>query len=164
MTCAPLRGIPLSRHLEKFSQIFRAERLLATHCLSAVCEFASRAIHKRRRKSKKIDMPGPWSLSQVSTGHVENSFVFLHFAVFSCLPVNHRESELSACELSAHVAPVKAIAIHVEQPTCTDSFPSGIKVQVCPLVPADLWQIFVSTANHSLYGSGEHSDCFANTV
>ena len=69
MTCAHLRGIPLSRHLEKFSQIFRAERLLATHCLSTVCEFASRAIHKRRRKSKKIDMPVQWYPSRASGGH-----------------------------------------------------------------------------------------------
>ena len=66
MTYAHLRGIPLSRHLEKFSQIFRASRLLATHCLSTVCEFASRAIHKQRRKSKKIDMLGRWYPSQVS--------------------------------------------------------------------------------------------------
>ena len=73
MTCAPLRGIPLSRHLEKFSQIFRAERLLATHCLSTVCEFASRAIYKRRRKSKKIDMLGQWYPSQGSAGHEKNS-------------------------------------------------------------------------------------------
>ena len=73
MTCTPLREIPLSRHLEKFSQIFRAERLLATHCLSTVCEFASRAIHKRRRKIKKIGMPGWWYPSQVSAGHEKNS-------------------------------------------------------------------------------------------
>ena len=73
MACAHLRGIPLSRHLEKFSQIFRAERLLATHCLSTVCEFASRAIHKRRRKSKKIDLPGRWYPSQGSAGHEKNS-------------------------------------------------------------------------------------------
>ena len=69
MTCTHLRGIPQPRHLEKFSQIFRAERLLTTHCLSTVCEFASRAIHRRRRKSKKIDMPGQWYPSQVSVGH-----------------------------------------------------------------------------------------------
>ena len=73
MTCTHLRGIPPSRHLEKFSQIFRAERLLATHCLSTVCEFASRAIYRRRRKSKKIDMPGWWYPSQVSAGHKKNS-------------------------------------------------------------------------------------------
>ena len=69
MPCAHLRGIPLSRHLEKFSQIFRAERLLATHCLSTVCEFASRAIHKRRRKSKKIDMPALGYPSRMKGGH-----------------------------------------------------------------------------------------------
>ena len=68
MTYAHLRGIPPHRHLEKFSQIFQAQRLLATHCLSTVCEFASRAIYKRRRKSKKIDMPVqryPYRASQV---------------------------------------------------------------------------------------------------
>ena len=73
MTTTRLRWIPPPRHLEKFSQIFRAERLLATHCLSIVCEFASRAIDRRRRKSKKIDMPGRWYPSQASGGHEKNS-------------------------------------------------------------------------------------------
>ena len=95
-------------------------------------------------------MPGQWYPSQGSAGHAENSCVSLYFAVFSCLPVNHRKSELRACELYAHVAPVKAIAIHVEQPICTDSFPAGIKVQVCPRVPADLWQIFAVLASRAI--------------
>ena len=138
MTCTPLRGIPLSRHLEKFSQIFRAERWLATHCLSTVCEFASRAIQTRRRKSKKIDMSGWWYLSQVSAGHAENSYIFANAIMLT----------FGACGLSAHIATVRATAIHVEQPICTKPSPSEIKVQVCPLVPADLWQIFASTANH----------------
>ncbi|MDO5390781.1 MAG: hypothetical protein Q4F24_06805, partial [Eubacteriales bacterium] len=34
---------------------------------------ASRAIHKRRRKSKKIDMPARWYPSRASGGHVEDS-------------------------------------------------------------------------------------------
>ena len=122
--------------------------MLATHCLSTVCEFASRAIHKRRRKSKKIDMPGQWYPSQGSAGHVENSYIFLYFAVFSCLPVNHTKSEFGACGLFAHVAPVKmAIATHVEQTICTDQSPSRIKVQISPLVRAYLWQIFAGLAS-----------------
>ena len=61
--------------------------------------------------------------------------------------INNTKSEFGACGLSAHVAPVKATVIHVEQTICTVLFPSGIKVQVCPLVPADLWQIFAGWAS-----------------
>ena len=96
-------------------------------------------------------MPGQWYPSQGSAGHAGNSFVFLHFAVFSCLTVNHTKSEFGACGLFAHVAPVKmAIATHVEQTICTCSLPSEIKVQVCPLVPADLWQIFAGLASRAI--------------
>ena len=95
-------------------------------------------------------MPGQWYPSQVSAGHAGNSFVFLHFAVFSCLTVNHIKSEFGACGLSAHVAPVRATAIHVEQTICTVPLPSEIKVQVCPLVPADLWQIFAGLASRAI--------------
>ena len=83
----------------------------------------------------------------MSAGHAKNSFVFLYFTVFSCLTVNHIKSEFGACGLSAHVAPVKVTAIHVEQKICTEPSPSEIKVQVCPLVPADLWQIFAGLAS-----------------
>ena len=95
-------------------------------------------------------MPGQWYPSQVSVGHVENSYIFLYFTVFSCLPVNHTKSEFGACGLSAHVAPVKATAIHVEQTICTAFVPSGIKVQVCLLVQADLWQIFAGLASRAI--------------
>ena len=92
-------------------------------------------------------MPGQWYPSQASIGHVENSYIFLCFTVVFCLLVNHKKFEWGACELSAHVAPVKATVIHVEQTICTVLFPSGIKVQVCPLVLADLWQIFAGWAS-----------------
>ena len=42
----------------------------------------------------------------------------------------------------------KGAADKVEQPICTDESHSTIKVQISPLVRADLWQIFVRTTNH----------------
>ena len=86
-------------------------------------------------------MPGRWYPSQVSAGHAENSYIFANAIMLA----------FGACGLSAHTAPIKmAIATHIEQTICTVFIPSEIKVQVCPLVPADLWQIFVRTANHKI--------------
>ena len=42
---------------------------------------------------------------------------------------------------------IKGIVDKVEQPICTVFIPYGIKVQVCPLVLADLWQIFAGLAS-----------------
>ena len=84
-------------------------------------------------------MPGQWYLSQVSAGHAENSYIFANAIMLA----------FCACGLSVHIAPIEMeIATRVEQTICTVSLPSEIKVQVCPLVPADLWQIFASTTNH----------------
>ena len=91
-------------------------------------------------KSAKIS-PNAWAVVSLPDehGHVENSYIFANDLVLA----------FGACGLSAHTTPIKmAIATHVEQTICTVPFPSEIKGQVCPLVPADLWQIFVSTANH----------------
>ena len=74
-------------------------------------------------------------------GHAENSYIFVNDVAFA----------FGACGLSAHTAPIKiAIATHVEQTICTCSLPSEIKVQVCPLVPADLWQIFAGLASRAI--------------
>ena len=50
-------------------------------------------------------------------------------------------------QLLAEAIFVEAAAIHVEQTICTESLPSGIKVQISPLVRADLWQIFAGLAS-----------------
>ena len=47
--------------------------------------------------------------------------------------------------------PVKAAAtVNVEQTICTDPSPSRIKVQISPLVQADLWQIFAGLASRAI--------------
>ena len=56
----------------------------------------------------------------------------------------------SMCQLFIIRCTRKATAIHVEQTICTVLFPSGIKVQVCPLVSADLWQIFAVLASRAI--------------
>ena len=72
-------------------------------------------------------------------GHAVNSYIFSKDVMLT----------FGACGLSAHTAPIKMkIATHVEQTICTDQSPSRIKVQISPLVRADLWQIFVRTTNH----------------
>ena len=43
-----------------------------------------------------------------------------------------------------------ALATHAEQPICTKPSISEIKVQVCPLVSADLWQIFAVLASRAI--------------
>ena len=150
MTCTRPGGIPPPRHVDFLA--FSAP-LMDCSCR----ELARGAQTVRREQSlcsknlrKFLQMPGQWYPSQGSAGHVENSYIFLYFAVFSCLPVNHTKSEFGACGLSVHVIPVKATAIRVEQPICTKPSPSEIKVQVCPLVPADLWQIFAGLASRAI--------------
>ncbi|MDO5390053.1 MAG: hypothetical protein Q4F24_03025 [Eubacteriales bacterium] len=66
-------------------------------------------------------------------GHAENSYFFLYFVIFSSLTINNTKF----FGRFAHVAPVKATAIRVEQPICTEPSPSGIKVQVCLPEQAD---------------------------
>ena len=71
----------------------------------------------------------------------------------SCRKLLHfrKRYKLCSCRLFAHTAPIKmAIATHVEQPICTVFILSEIKVQVCPLVPADLWQIFAVLASRAI--------------
>ena len=71
--------------------------------------------------------------------------------VRSCRKLLHFCKRFSACGLSAHTTPIKmAIATHVEQTICTVLLPSEIKVQVCPLIPADLWQIFAGLASRAI--------------
>ena len=41
----------------------------------------------------------------------------------------------------------KGVSNKVEQTICTDRSPSRIKVQISPLVQADLWQIFAGLAS-----------------
>ena len=51
----------------------------------------------------------------------------------------------------AHIGFMKAAAtVNVEQTICTVLSPSEIKVQVCPLIPADLWQIFAGLASRAI--------------
>ena len=111
----------------RFSCFFcAAYGLLLTQTRTQCSNSASRAI-AMLEKSAKIS---PNACAVVSLlgehGHAENSYIFVNDATFA----------FGACGLSAHVAPVRATAIHVEQTICTVLLPSEIKVQVCPLVPA----------------------------
>ena len=151
MTATRPGGIPPHRHVHFL--VFSAPLMDCSCRELALCAQTVRREQSLCSKNlrKFLQMPGQWYPSQGSAGHAGNSFVFLHFAVFSCLTVNHTKSEFGACGLFAHVAPVKmAIATHVEQTICTCSLPSEIKVQVCPLVPADLWQIFAGLASRAI--------------
>ena len=53
-------------------------------------------------------------------------------------------------QLLADEIVVKAAVVYVEQPICTEPLPSEIKVQISPLVMADLWQIFAGLASTRL--------------
>ena len=120
----------------RFSCFFcAAYELLLTQTRTQCSNSASRAI-TLLEKSAKIS-PNAWTVVSRS-GECRSCRKLLHFC-----------KRYNVCGLFAHTAPIKmAIATHVEQTICTVPFPSEIKGQVCPLVPADLWQIFVSTANH----------------
>ena len=130
----------------RFSCFFcAAYGLLLTQTRTQCSNSASRAIAMLEKSAKispnacaVVSLPGKHD-------HAENSCLFLYFAIFSCLINNTK-----FCGCFAHVAPVKATAIHVEQPICTEPSPSGIKVQVCLLVPADLWQIFAGLASRAI--------------
>ncbi|MGN0510394.1 MAG: hypothetical protein ACI4GE_02460 [Lachnospiraceae bacterium] len=57
----------------------------------------------------------------------------------------------AVCFFEVGQEPVKAAAtVNVEQTICTDPSPSRIKVQISPLVQADLWQIFAGLASRAI--------------
>ena len=122
----------------RFSCFFcAAYGLLLTQTRTRCSNSASRAI-AMLEKSAKIS---PNACAVVSLpnkcGHAENSYIFANDVMLV----------LGTCVLSAHTASVKESAVCVEQTICTESLPSGIKVQISPLVRADLWQIFAGLAS-----------------
>ena len=92
-------------------------------------------------KSAKIS-PNGWAVVSLPDehGHAENSYIFSKDVMLT----------FGVCGLFAHITPVKVTAVHVEQTICTGSLPSGIKVQISPLVRADLWQIFAGLASRAI--------------
>ena len=144
-------GFPHDRHSPgrdttaqacRFSCFFcAAYGLLLTQTRTRCSNSASRAI-AMLEKSAKIS-PNAWAVVSLpdKCGHAENSYIFANDLVLA----------FGACGLSAHTTPIKmAIATHVEQTICTVLLPSEIKVQVCPLIPADLWQIFAGLASRAI--------------
>ena len=144
-------GFPHDRHSPgrdttaqacRFSCFFcAAYGLLLTQTRTQCSNSASRAI-AMLEKSAKIS-PNAWAVVSLPDEHchAENSYIFANDLVLA----------FGACGLSAHTAPIKmAIATHVEQTICTVLLPSEIKVQVCPLIPADLWQIFAGLASRAI--------------
>ncbi|MDY4769144.1 MAG: hypothetical protein SO267_00120, partial [Lachnospiraceae bacterium] len=72
-------------------------RLLATHCLSTACEFASRAIYKRRRKSKKIDMPALGYPSRMKGGHEKTPEVIPQPLPVESAPLTRKVVHIRGC-------------------------------------------------------------------
>ena len=118
----------------RFSCFFcAAYGLLLMQTRTQCSNSASRAI-AMLEKSAKIS-PNAWAVVSLpdKRSHAENSYIFVKFCT---------------CGLLSHAVLVKAATtVNVEQPICTEPSPSEIKVQISPLVRADLWQIFAGLAS-----------------
>ena len=125
----------------RFSCFFcAAYGLLLTQTRTQCSNSASRAI-AMLEKYAEIS-PNAWAVVSLpdKRGHAENSYIFSKDVMLT----------FGVCGLFAHITPVKVTAVHVEQTICTGSLPSGIKVQISPLVRADLWQIFAGLASRAI--------------